>query len=450
MEDMHTNASAGISRRTFISGSAIAGTLAALGLAGCAPKTGTEKEVPATGASTSDISWDEECEVLVVGSDYSGLAAAIEAKNAGADVKIIEKMNRVGGNSAFAAGDMAVCGSKVQAREGIEDSVDAFVSDMLIAGLYLNDEEKCRLIAEKSNETWEWSVEMGCTWDKDENGEPWLYPYGGHSILRTICQGVGGGSNVTGPLSEFGSPDSLPAVGPFQHLRNRWKLGIVVITSQTVAFTHRILRLDCSSASTSRFKLDHAPVHHVVFSSSCLATSIPGFRGCRFCPGQRSYELCGRARKGSPTERPTSCCCRSGPRCAVRERYAPHLPQHREELPKRAFTRARVHSSREIIELVAPLPLESGPSADERSPPDRPIPLLFFKRRFPRWATPPQGGFAISRLTWVRRRSARPMLAVPDTERPARRNQKRRIPWRTCTRTRAQASPAARSSRAAL
>ena len=65
--------------------------------------------------------------------------------------------------------------------------MDAFVSDMLIAGLYLNDEEKCRLIAEKSNETWEWSVEMGCTWDKDGNGEPWLYPYGGHSILRTIC-----------------------------------------------------------------------------------------------------------------------------------------------------------------------------------------------------------------------------------------------------------------------
>ena len=120
MEDMHTNASAGISRRTFISGSAIAGTLAALGLAGCAPAA--TDEAPAkdegeglafTGEGTSDISWDEECEVLVVGSGYSGLAAAIEAKNAGADVKIIEKMNRVGGNSAFAAGDMAVCSSKV-------------------------------------------------------------------------------------------------------------------------------------------------------------------------------------------------------------------------------------------------------------------------------------------------------------------------------------------------
>ena len=99
-----------LTRRAFVGAAA---ATAAVGLAGCAPKTGTEKEMPATGASTSDISWDEECEVLVVGSGYSGLAAAIEAKNAGADVKIIEKMNRVGGNSAFAAGDMAVCSSKV-------------------------------------------------------------------------------------------------------------------------------------------------------------------------------------------------------------------------------------------------------------------------------------------------------------------------------------------------
>lgn len=202
MENMTITETAGLSRRSFITGATVAGALAALGLAGCAPQSPRDKELSATGTAPADISWDEECEVLVVGSGYAGLAAAIEAKSAGADVKIIEKTNRVGGNSAFAAGDMAVCGSKVQAREGIEDSVDAFVSDMLIAGLYLNDEEKCRVIAEKSNETWEWSVEMGCTWDKNENGEPWLYPYGGHSIMRTICQAVdGGGSNVTEPLA---------------------------------------------------------------------------------------------------------------------------------------------------------------------------------------------------------------------------------------------------------
>lgn len=194
--------STGISRRAFVTGTLTTSALAALSLSGCAPQASRNGDLPTTGTSAADIDWNEECEVLVVGSGYAGLAAALEAAEAGASVKVIEKMNRIGGNSAFAAGDMAVCGSNVQDREGIEDSVEAFVQDMLVAGLYLNDEEKCRLIAEKSNETWEWVTAMGATWDQDENGQPYLYPYGGHTVMRTICQGTGGGSNVTGPLSE--------------------------------------------------------------------------------------------------------------------------------------------------------------------------------------------------------------------------------------------------------
>lgn len=191
--------SKGMSRRNFITGAAVASAMAGLGLAGCAPKSGAEGGAESNGANTA---WDEECEVLIVGSGYTGLAAALEAKSAGADVKVIEKMPLVGGNSALAAGDMAVYGSSVQKREGIEDSVDAYVHDMMVAGLFLNDEAKCRVIAEKSNETWEWTKEMGATWDKDENGEPYLYPYGGHSIMRTICQSMdGGGSNVTKPFA---------------------------------------------------------------------------------------------------------------------------------------------------------------------------------------------------------------------------------------------------------
>ena len=117
---------------------------------------------------------DEECDVLVVGSGYTGLAAALEAKNAGADVKVIEKTARVGGNSALAAGDFAVCNSSVQKREGVQDSVEQYVDDMMVAGLHLNDKEKCRVIAEKSNETWEWTIEMGATWAKNDNDEYFL------------------------------------------------------------------------------------------------------------------------------------------------------------------------------------------------------------------------------------------------------------------------------------
>ena len=161
----------GVSRRSFITGAAAAGVMATLGLAGCAPQG---KQEAATAANGADTKWDEECDVLIVGSGYTGLAAALEAKSAGADVKVIEKTGRVGGNSALAAGDFAVCNSSVQEREGVQDSVDQYVDDMLVAGLYLNDKDKCRVIAEKSNETWEWTMEMGATWDVNDDGEHFL------------------------------------------------------------------------------------------------------------------------------------------------------------------------------------------------------------------------------------------------------------------------------------
>lgn len=192
-----------LSRRSFLGGIACTGALAALGLAGCAPQAGAQSTQAVASAGNLPESWDEECEVLVVGSGYTGLAAALSALEGGAQVKVIEKTAMVGGNSALAAGDMAVLNSSVQKREGVQDSVEAFVNDMLVAGLFLNDKEKCRVIAEKSNETWEWVNEMGATWDTDENGDYYLYPYGGHSVMRTICQSVdGGGSNVTMPLSQ--------------------------------------------------------------------------------------------------------------------------------------------------------------------------------------------------------------------------------------------------------
>ena len=80
--------------------------------------------------------------------------------------------------------------------------MDDYLNDMLVAGLYLNDKEKCRVIAEKSNETWEWTLEMGATWDVNDNGEHYLYPYGGHTVKRSIAQGAGGGRNVTAPFTE--------------------------------------------------------------------------------------------------------------------------------------------------------------------------------------------------------------------------------------------------------
>lgn len=103
----------GLSRRAFL-GSALAGsTIAALGLAGCAPSTASQaaaEKAPASDlASTSsnpsflnapepiadaDITTTKDADVVIVGCGIAGMAAARAATDEGAKVVIIEKSER--------------------------------------------------------------------------------------------------------------------------------------------------------------------------------------------------------------------------------------------------------------------------------------------------------------------------------------------------------------------
>lgn len=138
-----TTTGAAYSRRNFLKGVTAAGALAAFGLAGCAPKTTSEMAATGTAASNAaDVNWDEETEVLVVGSGY--------------------------------------------------------------AGLNLNYKDKLQLMAEKSNEVFEWTVsEIGVKWAQDEaTGAPQLIAQGGHTVTRCIPPLVNSGSGIVKPLIE--------------------------------------------------------------------------------------------------------------------------------------------------------------------------------------------------------------------------------------------------------
>ncbi|MDE8703557.1 FAD-dependent oxidoreductase, partial [Adlercreutzia equolifaciens] len=101
----------GISRRDFIVGGGVFGaSVAAVGLAGCAPSNGG---LPSTGADASgtsankgedrplssrlvevderDVTRTEECDVVVCGSGSAGTYAAIRAAELGARVIWLEK-----------------------------------------------------------------------------------------------------------------------------------------------------------------------------------------------------------------------------------------------------------------------------------------------------------------------------------------------------------------------
>ena len=79
----------------------------------------------------SKYKWDEETDVVIVGSGFAGLAAAIEAARAGCSVIVLEKMKGYGGNSFISDGVMAAAGSDMQAFYGIDDSPVLMAKDMV-------------------------------------------------------------------------------------------------------------------------------------------------------------------------------------------------------------------------------------------------------------------------------------------------------------------------------
>lgn len=133
-----------------------------------------------------------DIDVIVIGSGFAGLAAAIEARNAGASVAVIEKMKAPGGNSTISDGGIAAAGTPMQRELGIEDSPDLMYADMMRAGLGLNHPALVREVAVRSAETFEWSAGYLDVPYMDR-----IDQFGGHSVARCYtAEGVSGSTII--------------------------------------------------------------------------------------------------------------------------------------------------------------------------------------------------------------------------------------------------------------
>ena len=122
--------------------------------------------------------WDETFDVVVIGSGFAGLAAAIEARLAGASVCVLEKMRTIGGNSIINGGIMGVPCSPMQKREGLEDSPELMAQDMIREDAGLNHPDKVLHLCKEALPTWEWTVkELGVEWVQERVAQE-----GGHSV----------------------------------------------------------------------------------------------------------------------------------------------------------------------------------------------------------------------------------------------------------------------------
>jgi len=158
-----------ISRRQFIkvaaAGSATVGSVAVLGACGDQP-------APAEGTQASSLpaKWDKEVDVVVVGAGV-GLAAAIEAADAGADVLIVEKGDHAGGLWMTAGGSCTMGGNNVvQQRAGVVDDIESWYEDEMYACEYRGQPEIMRTLVERGAETVKWMEDLGMVWDTIQNG----------------------------------------------------------------------------------------------------------------------------------------------------------------------------------------------------------------------------------------------------------------------------------------
>ncbi len=174
----------GLTRRSFLKttgGAALTGVAAGTLFTG--PRQAIAADIPKK--------WDSAVDVAVIGSGFAGLAAAIEAKEAGASVAVYEKMRVAGGNSIINGGVMAVAGSDMQEAKGIKDSPDLMLADMMKAGLYLNYPDLAKMVAYQSKGAYEWcKAHLGCKFGG------MLLHMGGHTVARSCPTANYSGSGI--------------------------------------------------------------------------------------------------------------------------------------------------------------------------------------------------------------------------------------------------------------
>jgi len=100
-------------------------------------------------------------DVVVVGSGGAGLAAAIQASEAGAHVVIIEKMPTIGGNTIKASVGMNAAETRFQKLKGIEDSKELFYEETLKGGKFKNNPALLREFVDLAPEAINWLAGHG-------------------------------------------------------------------------------------------------------------------------------------------------------------------------------------------------------------------------------------------------------------------------------------------------
>lgn len=142
--------------------------------------------------------WDETYDMVIVGSGFAGLAAAYQAKKEGVErILVLEKMEAYGGNSALCGALMCMPCTKMQKAQGIEDSPERLVEDMLAAGRGFNHRDLALTMAENAHKVFDMLIECGVELQDK------VIRLGGHSVPRAHLPKVPSGGAIVVPMHKY-------------------------------------------------------------------------------------------------------------------------------------------------------------------------------------------------------------------------------------------------------
>ena len=175
-------------------------------------------------------------DVVVCGAGAGGLAAAIEAKLAGAEVVIVEKQGITGGATARSGGKLLGAGTKWQKKQGLYDNTDMVYDYLMDVGNRngkFMDASKNRYLVDHLNQTLDWLTSIEATVKGDpaevlaQPWEPLSKPVEKDGVLKThfdvldvepihvslqpwrVHNSPGGGGQTNGEGGEISTPLTL-------------------------------------------------------------------------------------------------------------------------------------------------------------------------------------------------------------------------------------------------
>ena len=146
--------------------------------------------------------WDDEADVVVIGFGAAGASAAIEAREAGADVLLYERNSGSGGASGLSGGEIYIGGgggTEVQRAAGFDDPTEDFTAYLKMAGGPCADDAKCELYGREALSHWEWLKAQGIPYRGNYLPGKHIEPTGDDTLIWS-------GSEAAAPFCDAAKP----------------------------------------------------------------------------------------------------------------------------------------------------------------------------------------------------------------------------------------------------